>query len=154
MTTSSRSASYGLVIVIVLLVAVAALFVVAFVIASEPPPPGPTVDVPEAEAQAAQLLARADPERGAQLVVQHQCVNCHVYAAGIAAPAWTGVADRAAQREPPLSAQAYLYESIAEPDAFLVDGYPASMPQNFKDALTPQETGDIIAYLLTLHAGT
>jgi mono/diheme cytochrome c family protein len=152
--TQSRKASPALVVVVGLLVVFAGLFIVIFVVASEPQTAGPEVDAPIAETEVAELLAQADPERGARLVVEHQCVNCHVYAAGMAAPTWNGVADRAARREPPLSSQAYLYESITQPAAFVVEGYSPSMPQNFRDVLTPEETGDIIAYLLTLHVGS
>ena len=43
----------------------------------------------------------------------------------------------------------YLYESIINPGAYVVEGYPANvMPANFKDQMTPQEIADIVAYLL------
>lgn len=152
--TSSRKSNVGLVIALGLLIVVAAVFVIAFIIASQPNAATHASNAPDPEAQAALLLEHADPERGAQLVVEHQCVNCHVYAAGRAAPGWDGVADRAVRREPPLSAPAYLYESIADPMTYLVEGYAPTMPQNFRETLTPEETGDIIAYLLTLHASS
>lgn len=148
---SSRKVSPGVVIGLVLLVMVAAAFVVVFVVASEPQPTVPAPEAPDVEAQVSALLANADAERGAQLVVAHQCVNCHIYAAGMAAPGWNGLADRAADREPPLSAAAYLYESITVPTAYIVEGYAPSMPENFEETLTAQELGDIIAHLLTLH---
>lgn len=151
---SSHKSSWGLVIALALLIGVVTTFVIAFVIASQPPTAARTSESPDVEVQAALLLAQADPERGSQLVVAHQCVNCHVYAAGIAAPGWNGVAERAAQRESPLSAPAYLYEAIIDPMAYVVEGYAPAMPQNFGETLTPEETGDIIAYLLTLHASS
>ncbi len=106
----SRRLNPGVVIALVLLITFASLFVVVFIIASEPQAAGPAVDALDIEAQAALVLEGADAERGAQLVVEHQCVNCHVYAAGQAAPGWYKLAERAAERQPPLSAAAYLYE--------------------------------------------
>ncbi|MFN8379226.1 MAG: c-type cytochrome [Anaerolineae bacterium] len=148
---TSRKVSPGVVIGLVLLFVVVAVFVVVFVVASEPAPPPPTVAAPDIETEVAALLANADAARGADLVVSNQCVNCHIYAAGMAAPGWNGLADRAGQRQPPLSAAAYLYESITEPTAYVVEGYAPAMPENFKETLTPEELGDIIAHLLTLH---
>ncbi|MBL8147742.1 MAG: c-type cytochrome [Anaerolineae bacterium] len=149
---ASRKVSPGIVIGLVLLIIVGVTFVAVFVVASEPAPPAPTADGPDVEAGVAALLTNADAERGAELVVANQCVNCHIYAAGMAAPGWNGLADRAAERQPPLSAAAYLYESITDPTAYVVEGYAPSMPANFKDVLTPQEIGDIIAHLLTLRS--
>ncbi len=152
---AGRRISPGVLIALVLLIAVAVIFVVSFVVASQATEPTPlTVDADDIEARVNGLLASASAERGADLVVAHQCVNCHVYAAGMAAPGWNNLADRAANRDPELSAAAYLYESITEPTVFLVEGFAPSMPQNFRDVLTDEETGDIIAYLLTLHAAT
>ena len=150
---SSRKVSPGVVIALGVLVVVAVAFVVVFVVASEAPPPTPAVVVVDIEAEAAALLAGGDAARGQQLVVSKQCVNCHIYAAGQAAPGWNGLADRIADRQPPLSPAAYLYESITDPSAYLVEGFAPAMPQNFKDTLTSAEIGDIMAYLLTLHRG-
>lgn len=100
------------------------------------------------------LLANADPANGALLVAQHGCIVCHRTGApnGIA-PAFTGLADRAATRRPPLTAAAYIYEAIINPGVFTAhdgsDAYASAMPQNFAQILTPQEIGDIVAYLLT-----
>lgn len=154
MMETPRKISPGIVIGLVLLAVVASVFVVVFVVASEAPPAPPATGELDVEGQVAALLANADPSRGAALVVEKQCVNCHIYAAGMAAPGWNGLAERAAERQPPLSAAAYLYESITAPQAYLVEGYAPSMPQNFKDTLTPEQLGDIIAHLLTLHSAS
>jgi mono/diheme cytochrome c family protein len=96
------------------------------------------------------LLVNADAARGAQLVVSYACTACHREgAANGVAPAFTGVAARAAQRRPPMTARAYIYESIVNPSAYVVENYPNSMLQNLRDRLTDQELGDIIAYLLS-----
>lgn len=151
---TSRKVSPGIVLGLTLLIMVAAVFVVAFVVASQPRAATPANAAPDVETVVAALLADADAVRGADLVVEKQCVNCHIYAAGMAAPGWNGLADRAGERQPPLSAAAYLYESITDPAAYVVEGYSPSMPVNFNDTLTPQELGDIIAHLLTLRSSS
>jgi hypothetical protein len=66
------------------------------------------------------------------------------------APAFVGIAERAATRRPPLTAAAYIYESITNPSAFIAPGqYNAAMPENFRERLSDRELGDIIAFLLT-----
>ncbi|MBI1278478.1 MAG: c-type cytochrome [Anaerolineaceae bacterium] len=96
------------------------------------------------------LLQNADASRGALLVEQHGCTACHREGAvNKIAPSYDGIAERAATRRPPLTAAAYIYESITNPLAFVVEGYNPSMPQNFSQQLSDQELGDIIAYLLT-----
>jgi hypothetical protein len=45
----------------------------------------------------------------------------------------------------------YLKESILDPDATLVDGFPAgTMPQVWGDELTSEQVDQLVAYLLTL----
>ena len=96
------------------------------------------------------LLQDADPANGASLIEQYECVACHRLAvANNSAPPFVDVAERAATRRPPLTAAAYIYESIVHPAAFVVAGYNTVMPQNFRDRLSDRELGDIIAYLLT-----
>lgn len=151
---TSRKVSPGIVLGLALLIGVGVIFLVAFVAASAPPTAAPANASSGIEADVAALLVNADAARGADLVVEKQCVNCHIYAAGIAAPGWNGLADRAAEREPPMSAAAYFYQSITDPTAYVVEGFAPSMPANFKDTLTPQELGDIIAHLLTLRAAS
>ena len=95
------------------------------------------------------LLESADPERGAELVETHGCNACHAgEAADIVAPSHEGLADRAGERVPPLTAAAYIYEAIIYPAAHIADDYPASMPPNYAALIPDNELGDIIAYLL------
>ena len=99
------------------------------------------------------ILAQANPVLGAQLVEQNGCTACHREGAvNKVAPAFAGLAERAPARRPPLTAAAYIYESITNPSAFIVEGYNPAMPQNFLQSLTNRQLGDIIAYLLTADA--
>lgn len=97
------------------------------------------------------LLVNADAERGETLVQRYGCVACHAGAGADnrLAPHWTGLADRAADRHPPLSAEAYLYESIVYPRAVDIEGYTGNMPLIYGSQIPPDDLGSIIAYLLT-----
>lgn len=95
------------------------------------------------------LLVEADPTRGEALLDEHACQVCHAQGANNIAPPHEGVATLAAQRRPPLTAAAYLYEAIVYPAAHIVEGYPGSMPTNYGQRLSERELGDILAYLLT-----
>lgn len=95
------------------------------------------------------LLRDADATRGAAVVETLGCTACHVY--GVVnniAPGFEGIAWVAAERRPPLTAAAYLYESIVHPTAFEVEGYSSQMPRNYGQ-LSDRDIGDMIAYLLT-----
>jgi hypothetical protein len=48
----------------------------------------------------------------------------------------------------------YLYTSITNPNAYIVEGYqPNVMIQTYGQTLSDQDLADILAYLLTLHDG-
>jgi mono/diheme cytochrome c family protein len=67
-------------------------------------------------------------ERGKSLFYAKGCVSCHVKAAApgnsaSVGPDLTGLAARAGERKPGMSAQAYVRESLKTPSAFVVPGY-------------------------------
>lgn len=97
------------------------------------------------------LLLDADSTRGEALVKRYACVSCHqgAGAQNRLAPDWAGVATRAATRHLPLTASAYLYESIVHPRAYEVDGYTGQMPLIYGNTIPEKDLGDILAYLLT-----
>ncbi len=99
------------------------------------------------------LLAMGNPANAEPVFQIYGCVACHrVGAANGIAPSWEGIAERAASRRPPMPADAYLYESIIHPDAYLVEGFPNSMVPNLDSRMSDQELADVIAYLLTPEA--
>jgi hypothetical protein len=101
-------------------------------------------------ARVAALLANADPARGAAAVEKYGCIACHRAAPEAhLAPSWVGIAERAATRRPPMPADAYIYESITNPSAYVVEGYTDVMIKNFAATIPDQDLCDIIAYLLT-----
>lgn len=115
-------------------------------------PPAEETLVAETYAEeVAALLADADPERGAAHATRYGCTSCHTGAGAQnrLAPAWEGVATRAATRRPPLSAEAYLYESIVYPRAHEIEGYSGQMPLIYARTIPPEALGDLIAYLMT-----
>lgn len=96
------------------------------------------------------LLVDADPESGRELVELWGCNACHAGAnAGRLAPAHAEVMQLAAERRPPLTAAAYVYESIIYPGAYTVEGYQGNMPRIYEQQMPEDELGDIIAYLIS-----
>ncbi len=94
-------------------------------------------------------VAKANPARGDMLFNQYNCVTCHGIPNGVTAPYMKGIATRAASRRPYYSAAAYLYESITQPNAFVVPGFGANiMPQYFKQIIPERDLYDLIAWLL------
>ncbi|HLU10269.1 MAG TPA: cytochrome c [Oceanobacillus sp.] len=136
--------------VIVLLIVFGAFFLFTLFNATPTETEAGTLSNEQLEERAAELLANADPARGEALLTTYSCVACHRTGAenGVA-PSFVGIAERAAEERPPLSAAAYIYQSIIDPAAYLVEGYAASMPYNFGERISDEELGDIIGYLLT-----
>jgi mono/diheme cytochrome c family protein len=113
---------------------------------------------PAALAQKAfEALPAGDVAAGEIVYTKAICVTCHsLDGAVLVGPSLQGVATHAATRKPGYSAQAYLYESIISPSAYIVPDQPSFgnggvslMPPTFKDTLTAQELADVIAFLMT-----
>lgn len=98
------------------------------------------------------LLEAGDAVAGEALVTRYGCVACHAGAGAEnkLAPAFDGVGTRADTRRPPLSAAAYIYESIVHPTAFEIEGYSGNMPVIYDSFIPDEDLGSIISYLLTL----
>jgi mono/diheme cytochrome c family protein len=157
MSTKTKTSTRGVVLVTVAILAIfTVLFILELIRAPRPTPVDDaalTSDTYMTEVSA--LLENADTARGEVAVTtQYECAACHITGAGQIAPAFAGLGERAATRRPPLTAAAYLYESLINPGAYLVEKeegttYPNSMPANYHERMTEQELGDVIAYLLT-----
>jgi mono/diheme cytochrome c family protein len=81
------------------------------------------------------------------------CEVCHrVGQKGARAPDLAGVGGRAATRKPGMSAKAYLIESLLNPSAYVVEGYPPIMPAVDKPpiGLNRSEIWALVAYLESL----
>jgi cytochrome c551/c552 len=81
------------------------------------------------------------------------CVTCHSLEPDVVlvGPSHAGVGTRAGTYQEGMSAEAYLRESITDPDAHVVEGFtPGVMYQNYAEDLTARQINDLVAYLLTL----
>ncbi|MEM7331671.1 MAG: cytochrome c [Chloroflexota bacterium] len=131
-------------------------------------PPAPNYEWPDtgnANADYEEFTAEwaaGDPDRGAELYnVNYGCAGCHGGDDSDASWAGTGpwlgaIQDNAPLRNPDLTTEAYIYESILWPSRFLVTGYTDGvMPQDFPNRMgldpdvTPQDMQDIIAFLMS-----
>ncbi len=76
---------------------------------------------------------------------QAGCVTCHSLTEGevIVGPSIAGVGSRLSADE--------MRESILDPNAVLVEGFPAdTMPPVWEDELTDEQVDQLVAYMLTL----
>lgn len=81
------------------------------------------------------------------------CEVCHrIGQKGTRAPDLAGIGGTAAKRKPGMNAKAYLIESLVNPAAYLVEGYPAIMPKVDKPpiGLNRSELWALTAYLESL----
>lgn len=145
---SARVADRRAVVGVALLALVGFVAVLVAVFSNSQPGSGEINAESYAEAVAV-ALTNADGEIGGDLVYELECNLCHLRGDGSQSPLFYGLADIAAERRPPLSAEQYLYEATLYPGLHLVEGYSNSMPDNYDERLTQQEVGHIIAYLLT-----
>ena len=109
---------------------------------------------PEPETPKVSTEGLTDEEKlGAQLFAgKAGCVGCHTIGStgGVTGPNLSLIANVAGARKPGMDAAAYIDESIKNPSAYVVPGFPDGvMPQNFTTILTPAELSAIEAYLLT-----
>ena len=118
---------------------------------------GSSAPAPTASAADIEALPAGNPDAGRQVFEgEGGCEACHSLSPNERriGPSLSGMADRAAARAetsgPGVSAELYVYESIVNPDAHVVESYPAGvMPPNFRQRLSDQELADLIAYLMT-----
>lgn len=81
------------------------------------------------------------------------CVACHRLESetNSLGPSLRGLRDVAGSRVPGLDAEAYVRLSILNPQAYEVEGYNATyMPQNYGEALEPEEIDALVAFVLSL----
>ncbi len=81
------------------------------------------------------------------------CRICHSLQPDVTlvGPSFAGIATRAATRVPGMTAEEYLYQSITDPDAYVVEGFPSGqMVPNLAEILTEEQIRDLIAFLMTM----
>ena len=94
----------------------------------------------------------ADPAEGKKIAELQGCLGCHGTAEGEVkvGPSWYNLANRAVTRVPGESPALYIYKSIVDPSAYVVEGFPDGvMPKDYGAKLSERELGALVAYLLT-----
>lgn len=93
-----------------------------------------------------------DPEAGRQLAGA-QCAACHSFdGSPSVGPTWQGLYGHEValeSGETVVADEEYLRESIVDPNAKIVEGFPAVMP-SFATILSEEQITDIIAFIRTL----
>ena len=110
-------------------------------------PPAPAEAAPAAEGG---VRAPAD------LFTAMSCVACHILdqpqdetSRGVVGPNMGNLAENAATRVAGMSAEEYVYQSITEPGAFVVEGYPNGvMLQDLATKMSEEEIRGLVAWLL------
>jgi cytochrome c553 len=125
----------------------------------------PTTSLP-AETTTVPTTSRAsfelgDPARGRELwdtgagLMTLTCSDCHSLdgteneTSSYVSPSWLGISEVADSRVPGLSAKEYLWESIVDPGAYIVDGYTDDMPKSFALLLSEEDIASLVAFILT-----
>jgi cytochrome c553 len=99
-------------------------------------------DLPEGDAAAGEALFNGTAAEGQELA----CHACHTLDGTTrVGPSLQGIVGRVPEGYD--SAEAYIYESIVDPNAYVRDGFqPDIMPNHF-DTLDPQTLADLIAFI-------
>ena len=91
-----------------------------------------------------------DPVAAGMATFNANCTGCHNTSADrLVGPGLAGIGTRAETRVDGLDADAYITQSIREPGAYVVDGYPNAMTPF--TGLSNEEVSNLIAYLKTLN---
>ena len=127
---------------------------------TEIPTEAPTEVPTEAPADPiARLVASRNPADGEALFNENfpqtgfACSTCHqaIAPGQLIGPSMYAVRDVAGTRVAGQSAERYLYNSIVNPNEYVVVGFVEGvMPQNWNEVLSETQIYDIIAYLMTL----
>ena len=98
----------------------------------------------------------AQAKTGDQIFTAAGCAGCHTFGPagsnGTIGPSLDELKTQAGKIEPGKSAEEYIRESIEDPGAFLVQGYPNAMPP-FKGRLTDEQIQALVDYLLQTGGG-
>ncbi|HNN14285.1 MAG TPA: cytochrome c [Anaerolineales bacterium] len=87
-----------------------------------------------------------------QQVFNARCATCHALVPDtiIIGPSLSGVASRARERMPGVTAEEYLQLSVLRPGDYVVEGFNNVMLTNFAKELTGEELDALVAFLMTL----
>ncbi len=89
-----------------------------------------------------------------ETIAQANCITCHsTDGSTLVGPTWQGLYERDVELESGetvVADDAYIRESIVDPDAKVVKGYPKGVMFSFEDLLTDEDIDNLIAYIKTL----
>jgi mono/diheme cytochrome c family protein len=98
----------------------------------------------------------AQAKTGEQIFTAAGCAGCHTFAPagsnGTIGPNLNELKAQAGNIEPGKSGEEYVRESIEDPGAFIVEGFPNAMPA-FKGRLTDEQVQALVDYLLQQGGG-
>ena len=86
-----------------------------------------------------------DYDRGFDLFVQN-CAMCHGAEDGVG-PSLSVLTQNAATRIEGMTADEYIYQSITDPSAYVVEGYTPVMPNDFAERLSEQDLRDLVVFV-------
>jgi len=124
-------------------------------VAATTPAAATPATAPAAPSSATQAAADTAAE-GQQLAEQYGCLACHATdSTSKVGPGWGGIYGTTTQLEgggTALIDDAYLSESITEPDAAIVAGYPKGVMPSYANVLAQGEVDAIVAYIRSLES--
>ena len=92
-----------------------------------------------------------DPvERGMQVYKDKECASCHQIDGGTVAPPLGHIGTVAASRKPGTSAEDYIRQSVLDPGAYVVPGYPDTMLRGLTRGMSQEDFDDLVRFLLSL----
>lgn len=105
-------------------------------------------------------LNGGNADAGQAVFAGNGCVACHAIDAdappGIG-PSLVGIAGRSREtiQSPDYTGkaetvEAYLWESITDPQIYIIEGHVTTMPATYQQSLEEQQIADLVAYLSTL----
>lgn len=110
------------------------------------------VGSPAASPVGSPVALAGDVAAGKSLAVQ--CLSCHsIDGSPMVGPTWKGLYGHEVELEDGsqvIADEAYLYESITDPGAKIVKGFPAGAMPPYGSILSDQNIADIIAYIRSL----
>lgn len=85
------------------------------------------------------------------LGTQAGCVTCHsLDGTAFLGPSLQGIGSFAQDRIPGMSAEAYIRQSILDPEAFVIEESPPGlMPPHYEDALSAEHLDALVAFLMS-----
>lgn len=133
--------------------------------APEPPPPAVVAVAPSGTTEAPDNVAPYPrpvvsnwrdgslAQNGSQQFLKYQCINCHTGAAGSQGPPLEGLYGSVVTLrggEQTGADDAYLFESIRNPKAKVVEGWEPIMPAYNETDATDEEVNALVAYIKSL----